>query len=268
MNTIEVSLLDRRARSYSHKCSKYRADIEFEDDDDDDENDDLDEEDQIIGKVIISLEFASINVAFNEGPSSWPRYLEKSFESALKNEVKNVTISEKYYYGAWNRLLHTVFPPASRFEVLPQWPLPENSQQAVDFAVCIMMGSVVILILEIKPPTEIVFASKRIAADKQIRSRFLDIRTCGRIGTLPVVHAMSAFGTRVAFYTYHKKTRAVQPPPYTPGSADPVDVLIDSAPEEWWDTSVMEQDGADRFRAVIEDIKAMCRKERRRVKDE
>ncbi|RPD81880.1 hypothetical protein L226DRAFT_528111 [Lentinus tigrinus ALCF2SS1-7] len=40
--------------------------------------------------------------------------------------------SEKPFYGSWNRLLNTVFPVDTTFEVVPQFP-PTTSREAVDF---------------------------------------------------------------------------------------------------------------------------------------
>ena len=147
--------------------------------------------------------------------------------------------SEKPFYGSWNRLLNTLFPPDTIFEVVPQFPAV-TAREAVDF-----------VILLVKPPADFRFISKRQEADLQLRKRFLDISPDMKV---PVLHGVSAFGTKIAFYTYDCQTGRLEP-----GSiATDLHTLIDTAPKEWWQYDILEQEGADKFREIVAAVKQMC----------
>jgi len=104
--------------------------------------------------------------------------------------------------------------------------------------------------VEIKHPNDFVYDSNREEADLQLRRRFRD---CANNLRIPILHGVSAFGTKLAFYRYHKATRQLEPRRISP---DP-DILTDTAPREWWSHDILEEDGANRFRAVVDEIKAM-----------
>ena len=84
-----------------------------------------------------------------------------------------------------------------------------------------------------------------------MRQRFLDIAPELRI---PVLHGVSAYGTKIAFYKYNKDANVLEPRRIAP---DP-ETLTDIAPWEWWCWDILEAGGAAKFRQIIDDVKRMC----------
>lgn len=70
---------------------------------------------------------------------------------------------------------------------------------------------------------------------------------------LPTLYAVSAMGTKLCFYS--KLRDGTVTPTYIP--SDPR-LLLDVAPKDRWDYDILEEDGAQRFQAVIEEIKQGC----------
>lgn len=179
-----------------------------------------------------------------QGP--WTPPLRRSFTSAqrARNQI------EKDYYGAYNKLLNSLFPPDSDFDVIPQFATSESNYSSVDFVVTLFVAvrSTVIFLLEIKPPRDLRHGSKRRAADEQISCRFRDTQEEVHV---PVVHAVSAFGTKLAFFEYHKESRRIKPARLPEEGPD---VISDTVPETWWDSDITEQAGAAKFQAVIDKV--------------
>jgi len=71
---------------------------------------------------------------------------------------------------------------------------------------------------------------------------------------IPVLHGISAFGTKIAFYTYDCQTGRLEPGSITTD----LHTLIDTAPKEWWQYDILEQEGADKFRETVAAVKQMC----------
>lgn len=187
-----------------------------------------------------------------EGTSTqpWPEIIMRSFFIAGASS----STSEKPFYGPWNRLLNTMFPVDTIFEVVPQYfPQSVGSRDVVDFVVMLIIyvNAYPVLIVEVKPPADFRFNSKRQEADTQMRQRFLDVVGDLRI---PVLHGVSAYGTKLAFYKYTKNVNVLEPRRITP---DP-ELLTDTAPQHWWDCDILEADGAKKFREVVENVKEMC----------
>ncbi|KAF9069196.1 hypothetical protein BDP27DRAFT_1421169 [Rhodocollybia butyracea] len=139
------------------------------------------------------------------------------------------TISEKRYYGSWNRLLNTMFPVDTASEVVPQLPAT-TAHEAVDFIFLLLVyiNETPVFVVEIKPLDHLRRNSKRQEADLQLRR---------------------------PFYTYDKNTRRILPRAVTP---DP-DILVDTAPKEWWSYDIVEEDGANKFREVVKEVEEMCK---------
>ncbi|KAF7974503.1 hypothetical protein HWV62_12070 [Athelia sp. TMB] len=161
---------------------------------------------------------------------------------------------EKPFYGPWNRLLNTMFPPDTSFEIVPQYLPPfMNSRDAADFVLLLLVyvESSPVLIVEVKPPVEFSRPSKRQEADIQMRLRFLDAAAELQI---PMLYGISAFGTKITFYKYNKSTNSLIPGIITPN----LEGLTDTAPRDWWHWDILEEEGATRFRKIIEEVKGMC----------
>ncbi|KAM6496591.1 hypothetical protein JOM56_007064 [Amanita muscaria] len=164
------------------------------------------------------------------------------------------TTSEKPFYGSWNRLLNTMFPPDTLSEVVPQYFPPSiSSRGAVDFVILLLIyvNTSPVFIVEVKPPAEFIRNSRRQEADSQMRQRFLDVAADLRI---PVLHGVSAFGTKITFYKYNKDTNVLEPRRVTP---DP-ETLTGTAPRDWWRWDILEEEGAAKFRQIVEEVKGMC----------
>ena len=105
--------------------------------------------------------------------------------------------------------------------------------------------------VEVKPPADVCFPSTRREADQQLRRRLVDNSVDTKI---PVLHGISAFGTKIAFYNYDLATKVTEPRKITP---DP-ELVTDAAPEEWWAFDILEEEGAKKFQDVVENVKEMC----------
>ncbi|KZT03430.1 uncharacterized protein LAESUDRAFT_729235 [Laetiporus sulphureus 93-53] len=178
----------------------------------------------------------------------WPKIIMHSFSVAGASS----TTSKKLFNGSWNRLLNVIFPPWSTFEIVPQFPAV-TACEAVDFAVLfvVYMQATPVFVVEVKPLADFPLASKREEADNRLRRQFLYLATDLKI---PVLHGISVFGTRMAFYKYDRDSKHMEPERIV---ADPTR-LTDTAPKLWWNYDILEQEGADKLNAVRMDVKEMC----------
>ncbi|KAM6489200.1 hypothetical protein JOM56_015370 [Amanita muscaria] len=147
------------------------------------------------------------------------------------------------FHGAYNKLLNYYFPPNTDFTVVPQY-LKATSRDSADFIVCfeIRLENKPVLIVELKDPATIQHISTRAEADDQIRRRIIDLAEHCPLDTL---HAVSALGTRLCFYSLDVKNRAarIDPPRI---DRDP-DMVNDYSPAERWNRDVLEASGEDKL---------------------
>ncbi|KZT08512.1 uncharacterized protein LAESUDRAFT_724020 [Laetiporus sulphureus 93-53] len=174
----------------------------------------------------------------------WPAKVVRQFEKVPANP------SEADFHGPYNKLLYTLFPPDTDFMVDFQYVRGPWEAADLVFMFEVVFEDKPVFILELKPPGHLRYPSMRKAADRQIRSRIRDL--CDNC-PLPVLHAVSAFGTRLCFYR-KPQGRAMEPPSI---AADP-ELETDTAPRERWDCDILEEEGARRFQAVVEEIKQAC----------
>ena len=80
------------------------------------------------------------------------------------------TTSENLFYGSWNRLLNTLFPVDTMFEVVPQFPAV-TAREAADFVLLFLVyvRATPVFVVEVRPAAEFPLASKREEADSQLR---------------------------------------------------------------------------------------------------
>jgi len=70
---------------------------------------------------------------------------------------------------------------------------------------------------------------------------------------LPTFYAVSAMGTKLCFYSKPRDGRL------TPHRIPPdPDLMLEVVPNERWDYDILEEDGVQRFRAIVEEIKRGC----------
>jgi hypothetical protein len=124
-----------------------------------------------------------------------------------------------------------------------------DSVNFIDFHVIYVQLSPVFMV-EIKHPNDCVYDSNREEAELQLHRRFRD---CANNPRIPILHDVLAIGTKLAFYKYHKYSRRLEPWRVSP---DPY-ILTDTAPREWWSCDILEEKGANRFRIVADEVKAM-----------
>lgn len=175
----------------------------------------------------------------------WPEFVVRQFKL-----VNQFTTDESEYYGPFNTLLTTVFPPHDNYQVSPK---NKRITGSIDSSVIyiVMKRKVPILFVEIKTYQAFDRASLRKEADEQIRDRFLDFT--GNVA-IPTLYGISAFGTRFSVYEYTSETRSLTPyriPPH------PL-ILTDTAPQERWNYDVMESEGEARFMEIVTEIKKMA----------
>jgi len=84
-----------------------------------------------------------------------------------------------------------------------------------------------------------------------MRSRFGDLRP---LLAIPILHGVSAFGTRLSFYEYDSATQVLQPHRIIWNHPS---ILADVAPITRWDCDVLQQEGANRLRDVVNKVKEM-----------
>ncbi|KAH8987462.1 hypothetical protein EDB92DRAFT_1936077 [Lactarius akahatsu] len=169
----------------------------------------------------------------------WPQWLVNSFSSANQPQLEFAT-DESAYYGPYTRLLYHLFGIEGPFEISPQYP--SNSSR---------LNKHPVFFIQVKPLATLSLDSKRKRADDQMRDHFRDLRHSLVTPRLPGV---SAFGTRMAFYEYVVANNRV-----TPGAIPPdPNILNDLAPIERWNCDLLEDEGINRIRQVVQDVKAMC----------
>lgn len=180
----------------------------------------------------------------------WPSKITRAF--ATVEQEGDVPVLENQYYGPYNKLLYTLFPADTDFIVSPNFLLG-NVDGGSDFIVSfeITLRQHPVLILQVKPPQHLAYPSLREAADRHVRRRLFDVS--GR-AILPVLYGISAIGTKLCFYEYETVQRRISPRRI---SNDP-DLITDVAPKEQWDCDVLEADGEQRLRALVERIVEAC----------
>lgn len=183
-------------------------------------------------------------------PALWPQWLINSFLSAHQPRFAN---DESAFYGPYTRFLYCLFGLEGSFEITPQYHIPDTPRGAIDAVALftVELNKHPMLFIQVKSPSSFQFDSKRKLADDQMRERFRDLRPSVDTPRLP---AISAFGTRLAFYEYTTATNAVTPPAI---AADPI-YLNDLAPAERWDCDLLQPEGTARMLQVVDDVKAMC----------
>ncbi|KAF8506280.1 hypothetical protein BU17DRAFT_57765 [Hysterangium stoloniferum] len=159
------------------------------------------------------------------------------------------TPSETDFHAPYNKLLNLLFPPDTEFTVVPQY-FPGPSEPVNFFVLYeVFLEDKPVFILQLKPPGHLRYASTREAADKQIRSRLPDLYAdC----PLPVSHAVSAMGTQLCFYKVCNRVIVPRSIPAHP------DQLTDTAPRARWSCDILQDEGEQRFQAVVDEIKQCC----------
>jgi len=184
--------------------------------------------------------------------TQWPQSLTNAFLSA--NVSKNILHQESTYYGPYIRLLYHLFGLEGPFEITVQFDVPDDVLYDIPDIVAtftVEFNKHPVLFIQPSPHWSFDLHSQRKRAEDQIRSRFADLH---RNLVTPRLHAISVFGTHLAFHELNAATGAFTPPGIV---ADPI-LLNELAPADRWGFDVLEADGIARMHQVAQDVKAMC----------
>jgi len=108
-----------------------------------------------------------------------------------------------------------------------------------------------VFLLEVKAPGSLQFMSSREEADRQMRKRLADLTP---LCPLSLLRGVSAFGTKIAYYTGDKAARRITPQMITGSTEEMTDV----APSMWWDSDILEVDGGTRLKRTLEQVLNEC----------
>ena len=190
-----------------------------------------------------------------EAAHPWPEYIHQSFNSAIISDPSGR--DQSVFYGPFMRLLYSLFSIDGPYEITVakiKSVAPQGTQESIDIAAALVVqvNRRPVFFMEVNPPTAFPYDSRRGGADKQMRRRFTDLR---QILAIPVLHGVSAFGIRLSFYEYDSATHVVQPEQVLQSHPS---IFDDVAPITRWDCDVLQQEGANRLRKVVNQVKEMC----------
>ncbi len=199
---------------------------------------------------------------------TWPDPILRQFQSVRPNPAEND------FHGPYNMLLNYPFPIDSPYAVVPQYLQPgsrDSSDQIMTFE--ITLANQPGFILALKNPEALRFVSSRGEADDQIRRRISDLccKSCCSLNfieyissnytaycPIPRLHAVSAVETRLCFYQRDATDKEAEIDPLAI-SRHPARVN-DTTPEKRWDYEVLDAEGEEKFRSIVEEIKEECAK--------
>ena len=104
----------------------------------------------------------------------WPREVKRTFKAAVGAAGSH----DNLYPGAYNQLLHILFPPEGRCVVTPHYQLVADAYGGPDVVLSyeVSWHGDPLLVLQVRPPWHLDSRSKREAADRQLAQRMLDIK--------------------------------------------------------------------------------------------
>jgi len=195
----------------------------------------------------------------------WPDKTVRSFQKVPVNP------SAADFRGPFNKLLYTLFPADTDYTIT--WHHTPNSREATNFVLLheVLLEDKPVFVLELKPPQDLRYPSTRGDADRQIRRRLHDLQSWSLLNfffflgialtafnniaecPLPVLHGVSAIGTRLCFYK--KFLDWPIEPPFIPAHPD---LQTNGAPQERWDCDILDDEGERRFLSMVEEIKQAC----------
>lgn len=179
----------------------------------------------------------------------WPAKVRRQFDIAQKD---GNNVLENVLHAPYNKLLNTLFPVDTDFTVIPNFQQVYSST-GFDYIVTfeIFLENRPVFVLELERERDFSLKSKRTSADDQLRVRLGDLAD---MCPLPILHGVSAFGTKLCFYTIEKDTGLVTP------SRNPTshNFVTDAAPVERWNYDILTAEGEAEFRRIVEWITNNC----------
>ncbi|KAI6015329.1 hypothetical protein F5J12DRAFT_717407 [Pisolithus orientalis] len=182
--------------------------------------------------------------------AQWPQFITQSFNSALA--IDPTGKDESVFHGPYTRLLYSLFSLDGLYEIAPKYKF-QGTQDAFELVTIFVVEPQrhPVFFIEVRPSASLPYDSKREEADNQMRRRVRDLRVNL---TIPVLYGVSAFGTRLSFYRYDTGSQVLTPEQILVHPTR----LTDVAPADRWNCDVLQADGAQRLREVVEQVKQMC----------
>ncbi|KAF8151808.1 hypothetical protein B0H34DRAFT_729067 [Crassisporium funariophilum] len=172
----------------------------------------------------------------------WTSQIMDSFQS-IKPDLE-----PDFTPAAYNKLLNSLFPVNTPYAVYPEVQRNIESSSSATFTIYYRHSPV--FLLDLHSYHALRRTSVREAADDHIRKHMRDLLPyC----PMSVLHAVSAFGTRLCFYTVAlgDNIKPARSPPEIP-------TRNDETPMEWWDCDLLDDDGAIRLKEVVNKIRNKC----------
>ncbi|KAH9032635.1 hypothetical protein EDB84DRAFT_132925 [Lactarius hengduanensis] len=171
--------------------------------------------------------------------TSWAKYILPQFKMVPKNA------SRDEFHFAYTKLLSTLFPWNTDYCIFPRVPGSHQSASFHQFWYEVQFNQKPVFLLDLRRPGDLRYSLKRHEADYQIRKRMEALRDeC----PLPVLHAVSAFGTRLRFYKMHHN-QSIEP--LIPAHPERV---TETASRNCWDSDILEKEGEKRIKSVVKEI--------------
>ncbi|KAG7450015.1 uncharacterized protein BT62DRAFT_928799 [Guyanagaster necrorhizus] len=161
-----------------------------------------------------------------------------SFLSAVRNSSND----ERAFNGPYMCLLCHLFSIDGPFEIILQFPKDNAAVFTVE------LNNHPVMFINIQGPASF---RKHQDTDREMQERFRDLRL--RVVT-PTLTGISAFGTRLSFYSYDKATNSLCSPAI---AADP-NITTDVVPQDRWGFDILDATDAACFRGVVNQVKEMC----------
>lgn len=180
---------------------------------------------------------------------AWPAGLHIIFDHA---RTKHATF-ENRYYGPYDKLLNYCFGESFTYYVAPQSPPRDDSRDAVDFIVFLVVydtNDKPILLVEVKDDSWAKKAELRYRADKHMRERYaLMLEEC----PLPRLWGLSLMGTSMRVYCGDTQSFDVIPPAI-PRPEPSSRVLSPSFLAKEWELDVLSAEGFAKMKEIVTDI--------------
>jgi hypothetical protein len=166
--------------------------------------------------------------------------------------VDRFTNDESDFYGPYNTLLTATFPHSEHYQIVPQFKGP-MTPGSVDFTTIYIVKKrkLPVMFVEIKTLVSLDDMASRELADREMRDRFTRFIDHLKI---PTLYGISAMGTKFAVYKYEKSTQRLTPPAIPRHH----EIVNDVAPADRWQYELLDEDGEQAFREVVEEVKSMC----------
>jgi hypothetical protein len=178
---------------------------------------------------------------------SWPLFISSQFKL-----VPEFTTDESIYFGPFNALLNSVFPPSEFYQIATQ---SKHIAGSIDFNVMLIIGEKKVPLMIIKAMTNVAFdtPSSRKAADDHMRESILDFSP--QIYLMPTLYGLSFFGTRFCVYLYAPADHTLSPRRIDPHP----DTVTDTAPKDRWSLDFCEKEGEYILNELFNHIKELAK---------